>query len=272
MLNGSVLHCRSVAAAAMSIVCVITPGSGKADESYGSPPSDMATHLDRLVRAYPDWIAGSDTDHLILKNGRKLAISDGKTSKSFEEMLERPDIDDMFFAPYPAGSTPGQPAKNADPGRVRFEPLFVAMYGDCKRNEVAKNLRTIDWVPKHGGGRVAITSVNAVNKALAAVSSELDELAAPLIKYVKPTAGTYNCRDIAGTRVRSMHAYGAAIDVNAAFSNYWRWGSRAGDEPRWKNSIPPDVVRIFERRGFIWGGYWYHYDTTHFEYRPELLP
>src|SRR3984893_16005647 len=102
MLNRSAGHCRSVAAAAMSIAGAITAGSGKADETYGSPPSDMAAHLDRLVRAYPDWIAGSDTDHLILKNGRQLAISDGKTSKSFEEMLERPDIDDMFFAPYPA--------------------------------------------------------------------------------------------------------------------------------------------------------------------------
>ena len=32
------------------------------------------------------------------------------------------------------------------------------------------------------------------------------------------------------------------------------------------------IVEIFERHGFIWGGKWYHYDTMHFEYRPELLP
>jgi D-alanyl-D-alanine carboxypeptidase len=30
-------------------------------------------------------------------------------------------------------------------------------------------------------------------------------------------------------------------------------------------------VRIFEKQGFVWGGYWYHFDTMHFEYRPELL-
>jgi hypothetical protein len=30
-------------------------------------------------------------------------------------------------------------------------------------------------------------------------------------------------------------------------------------------------VRVFEKHGFIWGGAWYHYDTMHFEYRPELL-
>lgn len=26
-----------------------------------------------------------------------------------------------------------------------------------------------------------------------------------------------------------------------------------------------------ERHGFIWGGRWYHYDTMHFEYRPEMI-
>jgi hypothetical protein len=35
--------------------------------------------------------------------------------------------------------------------------------------------------------------------------------------------------------------------------------------------MPREIVDIFERHGFIWGGRWYHYDTMHFEYRPELL-
>ena len=39
----------------------------------------------------------------------------------------------------------------------------------------------------------------------------------------------------------------------------------------YKNRIPHRIVEIFERHGFIWGGKWYHYDTMHFEYRPELL-
>ena len=28
---------------------------------------------------------------------------------------------------------------------------------------------------------------------------------------------------------------------------------------------------IREKYGFIWGGRWYHFDTMHFEYRPEIL-
>jgi D-alanyl-D-alanine carboxypeptidase-like protein len=39
----------------------------------------------------------------------------------------------------------------------------------------------------------------------------------------------------------------------------------------YKDQIPWEIIRIFESHGFIWGGKWYHYDTMHFEYRPELL-
>ena len=40
----------------------------------------------------------------------------------------------------------------------------------------------------------------------------------------------------------------------------------------WSNKIPAEIIAAFEKHGFIWGGRWYHYDTMHFEYRPELLP
>jgi hypothetical protein len=109
-----------------------------------------------LVRSYPDQIVGYDAEFLILKNGAKFRISDSKT---FQELLERPDIDDMFYARYPVGAEPIQPAKNSDPGRVRFEALFVAMYDDCNKSDVTKNL---NWLPKHGGGKIAITAVNGV--------------------------------------------------------------------------------------------------------------
>jgi peptidoglycan LD-endopeptidase CwlK len=39
----------------------------------------------------------------------------------------------------------------------------------------------------------------------------------------------------------------------------------------YRNKVPFEIVSIFEKHGFIWGGKWYHYDTMHFEYRPELF-
>jgi hypothetical protein len=245
--------------------------AGQADELYGAPPPDLKRHLDRLVAAYPDWIAGHDETHLIMKDGTKFVISDLLANKSFDTLLEKPDIDDMFYAPYPKGSAPAPPGRNVDPGRVRFQSLFVKMYGDCKKRDLAGSLRSIEWLPRHKGGRVLVTTVNGVDKALERVSRELDALPADLIKYAKPSAGTYACRTIAGSNVRSMHAYANAIDLNTEYSAYWRWPGGANGAPKWRNQIPVEIVRVFEKHGFIWGGYWYHYDTMHFEYRPELL-
>jgi D-alanyl-D-alanine carboxypeptidase-like protein len=253
----------------LALWACIWPAS--ADERYGAPPPELRLHLDRLVRSYPDWIAGADDQNVILKNGARLPISDHRTDKSFDDLIEHPDIDDMFYVPYPAGSVPQPPPKNADPGRVRYAPLFIAMYGDCRKNEVVPKLKTVEWLPAHNGGRVAITAMNGVDQALGAVSRALDQLPSEFMKFLVPTAGTYNCRSVAGSSARSMHAYGAAIDLNVTHADYWRWSKNAS-APIWENRISIEIVRTFEQHGFIWGGYWYHFDGMHFEYRPELLP
>ena len=68
-----------------------------------------------------------------------------------------------------------------------------------------------------------------------------------------------------------MHAWGAAIDINPAKSDYWLWHRATAGLADRVNRVPLEIVRVFERHGFIWGGRWVHYDTMHFEYRPELL-
>jgi D-alanyl-D-alanine carboxypeptidase len=37
-----------------------------------------------------------------------------------------------------------------------------------------------------------------------------------------------------------------------------------------KNRMPREIVDIFARHGFIWGGNWCHYDTMHVESRPDF--
>jgi peptidoglycan LD-endopeptidase CwlK len=48
-------------------------------------------------------------------------------------------------------------------------------------------------------------------------------------------------------------------------------GAKETDKIKYVNHIPKEIVKVFEKHGFIWGGRWYHYDTMHFEYRPELI-
>lgn len=235
---------------------------------YGAAPADLDDHLARLKAAYPDIIKDYDRTRLILKSGATIAVSDGRADKSFEELLDNPDIDDMFAFDYPAGAEPAAPEFNVDPGRIRVESLFRAIYGDCEKGAITSQLRKIRWF----GGTVQITTRSGVDKALERVALDLGKLPKSMQKYLTPSAGTYNCRPIAGTKRLSMHAYGASIDLNTKYANYWRWGKAAKDGKLvWTNQIPKEIIDVFERHGFIWGGRWYHYDTMHFEYRPELL-
>ena len=61
--------------------------------------------------------------------------------------------------------------------------------------------------------------------------------------YAFPSAGAFNCRAVKETGNRSAHAWGAAIDINVKFADYWLW-AKNGD---YRNRIPFDIVDIFER-------------------------
>ncbi len=83
-----------------------------------------------------------------------MPIADGRTSKTFEDLLNSPDIEDQFAYPYPLGPVVKAPGVNEDPGRIRYEPLFVKMYGDCRKGEVAKRLKPVAWMPARRAARL----------------------------------------------------------------------------------------------------------------------
>ena len=228
--------------------------------------------LQALVEAYPEFLAGYEGNVLIWRDGTRMPFDDGKGDKDFDTLLADPDIQDQFYLPYPLGRNGLAPPLNSDPGRVRYQPLFLKMYGDCRKGEVESKLVKIRWLPSQGEENLRVTKVNGLAERLQAVSDELDKLPAKFSNYLTPSAGSYNCRPIAGTGRLSAHSFAAAIDINIKYTDYWRWSKpdASGRYP-YKNRIPWEIVEIFERHGFIWGGKWYHYDTMHFEYRPELL-
>lgn len=227
--------------------------------------------LGRLLRAYPDHLDRIEGNTLIWKDGARMPLDDGKGEKPFPAWLANPDIEDMLALAYPAGATGTPPPLNADPGRARNAAFFEHMYGDCRKGSVEPHLADIAWLPGRGGQRLKVTRINGVAARLEAVSRELDRLPAGYTTYLTPSAGTYHCRPIAGTSRTSAHGYGIAIDIAVRHADYWRWHRPAADGTyTYRNSIPLEIVRIFERHGFIWGGAWHHFDTMHFEYRPEL--
>jgi len=148
--------------------------------------------------------------------------------------------------------------------------FFTKMYGDCQKGEVSPRLVSLDWLPNTWGKAIRITSANGVDAQLRAVSVEIDALPDKIKRAAYPIAGTYNCRAIADTGEPSPHGYGIAIDLNTAVSDYWYWRPHESAIV-YRNRMPEEIVAIFEKHGFIWGGKWYHFDTMHFEFRPELL-
>lgn len=225
-----------------------------------------------LIRAYPEMLERVDGDDLLFRDGTRLPFGGRQKDRPFEAWLAAPTLDDIFALPYPTGDLV-PPAKNQDPGRARPAQLFDKMYGDCRKGEVEQHLTTIRWLPRKANQPLRVTRINGVDRKLAAISTELDALPKRFDVYLHPAAGTYACRVIAGTDRPSAHGHGIAIDVALKHAHYWRWSKASPDGTlEWRNAIPIEIVRIFEKHGFIWGGRWYHYDTMHFEYRPELLP
>lgn len=234
------------------------------------PEGTIPDGVGRLMKAYPDHIVGGTANEVRWSDGSVMPYDDGLKNKPFAELLNNPDLEDGFRFVYDPQAMP--PAENHDPGRIRYEPFFLKMYGST-REEVKANLVEVVWLPKTVNQKILVTKINGVNEKVKLISEELDRMP-EFRRYLENIAGTFNWRKISGTDRLSTHSFGITMDINTRYSNYWQWDCKCTDEKvklTYRNKIPLKIVEVFEKHGFIWGGRWYHYDTMHFEYRPELL-
>lgn len=112
---------------------------------------------------------------------------------------------------------------------------------------MAANLRT-EQVPLLG----TVTCHKAMLPQLRAALNEVVQRG--LAEHVYQTAGCFNARFIANTTRLSNHAFGMAIDINSLENGRGTTGQ-----------MHPEVVQIFKKWGFGWGGDWAWTDPMHFE-------
>ena len=199
---------------------------------------------------------------LELPTGARVAYDDGR-AKSFSEALETPDVRDVFRYVYRAGPIVPVAMMDEDPGRIRLEPLFRATYGATEK-EVAQALAPVAL----RGRTVRVHKKIAAPLRRVAVRLDAAARADPSIDaFFEHLGGSFAWRPVAGTDRLSAHSWAVALDLNPSLGNYWR----DARPPVWRNRVPGAIVTAFESEGFIWGGRWFHFDTMHFEYRPELL-
>lgn len=219
----------------------------------------------RLLDAYPDAIREYRDNKLIFADGSELVFDDGR-EKDFVTMLDNSDPQDMFFTGYDTLSD--KPGYLNDCGRSRCEALFKKLYGSSAA-AVQKQMVPVQWF----GQTIRFSGSHGAAKALEKVRDELSQK--PELRKYLTGASTFYWRPVRGAKRLSAHSYGMAVDINTSHSDYWLWKNpKAGETAKiaYVNRIPLEVVKVFEKHGFVWGGRWYHFDTMHFEYRPELNP
>ena len=208
---------------------------------------------------------------LRLPDGTQLEWDDAR-AKTYDDELANPDLQDTLAMPYPLGVIKAVNGVDDDPGRIRSDALFKSTFG-ATSPVVEQALVPVDFVGQsvkiHTRAAAALTKVSTHLKQLAMQTPSLNAF------ITGELGGTFQWRPIANTNRLSAHSYGIAIDIVVAKSNYWEWEKTStadgGVSLVWKNQIPQAIVDAFEAEGFAWGGRWYHYDTMHFEYRPELF-
>jgi hypothetical protein len=225
-----------------------------------------------LMLAYPDYIksiekAEGDKVYLVLKSGIKL-IYDDKKQKNIESKIANPDLQDMLEQAYPLTTTRMLMEKDFDPGRVRMYGLLKETYGG-NQQQIEKQLGNVNV----GGKNFQFSKSNGAGVALKSAMAELISLSQKNNKVAAaafPSSGTFNYRVISGTNRLSPHAFGIAIDLARDSRDYWRWATKEQGQKRLE-SYPKEIVEIFEKNNFVWGGKWEHFDILHFEYRPEII-
>lgn len=138
-----------------------------------NPADTIPAAAAKLIRNYPDFVIGFSNNHLLFADHTELLWDDGIKNKSSNDLLEKPDLKDMFLQQYVKGTLKTAPAKDHDPGRIRNEQFFMKLYG-ASAVAVKKNLTTITWCPTLVGQKIMVTKINGVDKKLMQISKELD--------------------------------------------------------------------------------------------------
>jgi hypothetical protein len=204
------------------------------------------------------------------KEAKKLKITPWKTH-SYQDILKENNLLTMMYQRYPAfHSIPHSIPINFEPGRVRHEEFFKIIYG-ASAKEVSRHLDKIEWF----NGQVLKVHKKAY-ASLLKIKNALKKLPKKFHKFFVKSSGTYYWRYIKGSKRLSMHSFGIAIDIAVRHAHYWKWTRKVkklklNETIPYQNNFPQKIIDIFELNHWIWGGRWYHHDTMHFEYRPELF-
>jgi hypothetical protein len=287
-----------LSAAILLLLALGTPLSERLLEAAPMPAGAEASTGERevqfLAEAWPDrivetaqgssdWMLRIGDDWFAWAHGRLMPEADRAHWQDFAaipfypyplDMPPLPELDEQT-----ASSLRQRVRDNQKNPPRRNEAFLAALLQAHNRAETEARLISIEVAG------FTVTVHERIREPLSLVGKELMSLrlvdpgVEAFLRGIREMNG-YNYRFVEGTRSRSLHSYGLAIDLipksYKGKNAYWMWAMTATPDwwtipyaRRWM--LPMPVVRAFERQGFVWGGKWLYFDTMHFEYRPEIL-
>jgi D-alanyl-D-alanine carboxypeptidase len=260
-----------------------TPDSLSALAEQEPLPLDLAgpendRRLKAFLQAYDpliDSMVFEGDEALFFLGSSSVYFQDGRMLA--EEHLGDPDRFDPIFYRYALDPLTEPPPSTGNP--VYSTDLLESLFGRTE-TEIRGHGKSVSFLG-HGVfvNTVSLEPLRAVEADLLA-AAESDP---SLERWISDLDVAYSFidREISGSGSRSYHSWGLAVDlVPRSYRGkhvYWRW-SRVFNRDAWHRiplsrrwSPPQAVIEAFERHGFVWGGKWSHFDTIHFEFRPEIV-
>lgn len=132
-----------------------------------------------------------------------------------------------------------------------------AFFGEPGDEANLVNLDVVDLDIRYAGNPVK--SIRCHRLVASSLRRVLERISAgPHASLLRNYAGAYNNRQIRGGASKSLHAWGAAIDIDPATNTLRR---------RWPDSatMPIEVMEAFAAEGWLSAGAFWGYDAMHFQ-------
>ena len=215
---------------------------------------------DELIGAAEVVLTSKDAQRMGVARPRFLLVSYTGGRIAVERAIRRALPDDVSVRVRGPGETPFLRHGDA----VLPQALVKAAFGEFSYRPPLAGSR--DFVQDRGWVREHIVQATvpvlgevnchrALVPALRAALSELEQSGLAHLVDRRQFAGCWNPRLVTAGGSVSRHAWGIAVDLNAATNPT---GSGTGLDPR--------LVDVMKASGFVWGGAWLVPDPMHFEY------
>lgn len=213
---------------ALSLALGLLPSQGTADcapRDFLTLPlpvaSDRPALSHALELAYPGVVVDDAANTMTI--GSTVLPLGRESNREMRARIADGTIRDQFAIVYPLDfdltlrDTPW-----FDPGRIRNDAMFRALYGETERAVATSLVRTQYRGPSQRAA-FAMTSRHCVSQQLQAALNAIAAEGGEMDRYFASVGGSFNWRVISGTQRLSAHSFGIAVDFNTNLGGYWRW-------------------------------------------------